>query len=195
MNKHIRRIAIFCGCCSSPCCVNATWVQDVQADELDDNPANRRAAIERYAQPRGDIIVGGKSGHRLPGHRRAASATSAPTPTARCTRRSPATPRRLRHDPAGEHRGRHPLRHRHRLFSAVTRGRAHPQASSRAATSSPPSTPPRSRPPTTGSAARRARWPRSTRRPARSWRWSPRPRTTRAARRQRRRGHRRPGAS
>nr|WP_202434372.1 MULTISPECIES: penicillin-binding transpeptidase domain-containing protein [unclassified Streptomyces] len=38
--------------------VNAARVQLFEADALDDNPANRRTTIERYDQPRGDIVVG-----------------------------------------------------------------------------------------------------------------------------------------
>ncbi|WP_267244862.1 penicillin-binding transpeptidase domain-containing protein [Streptomyces sp. PR69] len=39
---------------------NAVRVQVIEADALDSNPANRRPAISRYAQPRGDILAGGK---------------------------------------------------------------------------------------------------------------------------------------
>ncbi|WP_240134948.1 penicillin-binding transpeptidase domain-containing protein [Streptomyces sp. MUM 178J] len=39
---------------------NALRVQVIEADALDSNPANRRPAISRYAQPRGDILAGGK---------------------------------------------------------------------------------------------------------------------------------------
>ncbi|MCZ9337203.1 penicillin-binding transpeptidase domain-containing protein, partial [Streptomyces sp. TRM76130] len=40
--------------------VNAARVQVVRAPEYDANPANRRPAIARYQQPRGDILVGGR---------------------------------------------------------------------------------------------------------------------------------------
>nr|WP_155073563.1 penicillin-binding protein 2 [Streptomyces taklimakanensis] len=37
--------------------VRANWIQFVQADELQSDPKNRRVAIERYGQPRGNIIL------------------------------------------------------------------------------------------------------------------------------------------
>nr|WP_203610726.1 penicillin-binding protein 2 [Streptomyces sp. SID8111] len=40
--------------------IRDNWLQYVQADALQKNEKNRRIAIERYAQPRGDIIVDGK---------------------------------------------------------------------------------------------------------------------------------------
>nr|WP_239091640.1 penicillin-binding transpeptidase domain-containing protein [Streptomyces sp. SID14478] len=40
--------------------VNAARVQVFQADSLDGNAANRRTTIERYGQPRGNILVQGK---------------------------------------------------------------------------------------------------------------------------------------
>lgn len=41
--------------------VRDNWIQYVRADDLKDDKYNRRVAIERYATPRGDIIVDGKS--------------------------------------------------------------------------------------------------------------------------------------
>ncbi|GAA4953561.1 hypothetical protein GCM10023238_20040 [Streptomyces heliomycini] len=50
--------------CSAPALVallvNAARVQVLRADVYDSNPANRRAAIARYQQPRGDILVDGR---------------------------------------------------------------------------------------------------------------------------------------
>ncbi len=40
--------------------MRATWLQAVQAEELQDDPHNRRNLITRYAQPLGDIIVAGE---------------------------------------------------------------------------------------------------------------------------------------
>ncbi|WP_282701169.1 penicillin-binding protein 2 [Streptomyces sp. CC219B] len=60
MNKPLRRIAIFCGLLVLALLVRANWLQFVQADELRTQPENRRVAIERYAYPRGDIIVDGR---------------------------------------------------------------------------------------------------------------------------------------
>ncbi|MFJ4687784.1 peptidoglycan D,D-transpeptidase FtsI family protein [Streptomyces sp. NPDC091377] len=66
MNKPLRRIAIFCGLLVLTLLIRDNWLQYVQADELATDPKNRRVAIERYATPRGDIIVDGKAitGHR-----------------------------------------------------------------------------------------------------------------------------------
>lgn len=61
MNKPLRRIAIFCGLLVLALLVRDNWVQYVQADELKSDKDNRRVIIERYATPRGDIIVDGKS--------------------------------------------------------------------------------------------------------------------------------------
>ncbi|MDH6625161.1 peptidoglycan glycosyltransferase [Streptomyces sp. LBL] len=59
MNKPLRRIAIFCGLLVLALLVRDNWIQYVKADSLREDPDNRRVAIERYATPRGDIIVGG----------------------------------------------------------------------------------------------------------------------------------------
>jgi peptidoglycan glycosyltransferase len=60
VNKPLRRIAIFCGLLMLALMIRDNWLQYVQADALQKNEKNRRIAIERYAQPRGDIIVDGK---------------------------------------------------------------------------------------------------------------------------------------
>ncbi|GAA3989902.1 MULTISPECIES: penicillin-binding protein 2 [Streptomyces] len=60
MNKPLRRIAIFCGLLVLTLLIRDNWLQYVKADELRTDTANRRVAIERYATPRGDIIVDGK---------------------------------------------------------------------------------------------------------------------------------------
>ncbi|THA73436.1 penicillin-binding protein 2 [Streptomyces sp. A0642] len=61
MIRHIRHAAAFCLLLLVALLVNAARVQVFEADELDDNPANRRTTIARYDQPRGDILVGGRS--------------------------------------------------------------------------------------------------------------------------------------
>ncbi|MEU1038215.1 peptidoglycan D,D-transpeptidase FtsI family protein [Streptomyces sp. NPDC005551] len=61
MNKPLRRIAIFCGLLVLALLIRDNWLQYLQADALKDDPKNRRVSIERYATPRGDIIVDGKS--------------------------------------------------------------------------------------------------------------------------------------
>ncbi|MFE0176872.1 peptidoglycan D,D-transpeptidase FtsI family protein [Streptomyces sp. NPDC059002] len=60
MNKPLRRIAIFCGLLVLALLARDNWLQYVQADSLAKHERNRRVSIERYAQPRGDIIVDGK---------------------------------------------------------------------------------------------------------------------------------------
>ena len=61
MNKPLRRIAIFCGLLVLALLIRSNWLQYVQADSLAADKNNRRVAIERYATPRGDIIVDGKA--------------------------------------------------------------------------------------------------------------------------------------
>ena len=60
MNKPLRRIAVFCGLLVLALLIRDNWIQYVQADELRTDKNNRRVTIERYASPRGDIIVDGK---------------------------------------------------------------------------------------------------------------------------------------
>lgn len=60
MTRHIRHAAAFCALLLVALLVNATRVQVVDSRAYDDNPANRRAAIARYDQPRGDILVDGE---------------------------------------------------------------------------------------------------------------------------------------
>ncbi|MEV0254273.1 penicillin-binding protein 2 [Streptomyces sp. NPDC050732] len=60
MTRHIRHAAAFCALLLVALLANATRVQVVQAGALDDNPANRRNAIVRFGQPRGDILVDGR---------------------------------------------------------------------------------------------------------------------------------------
>ncbi|MGW2655813.1 penicillin-binding protein 2, partial [Streptomyces sp. NPDC001478] len=60
MIRHIRRAAAFCLLLLVALLLNAARVQVLDADELDDNPANRRTTIARYDQPRGDVLVDGR---------------------------------------------------------------------------------------------------------------------------------------
>jgi len=60
VTRHIRHAAAFCALLLVALLVNATRIQVFQAPAYDDNPANRRQAIARYGQPRGDILVGGR---------------------------------------------------------------------------------------------------------------------------------------
>ncbi|MEZ3180102.1 penicillin-binding protein 2 [Streptomyces pimonensis] len=60
MNKPLRRVAVFCGLLILALLVRGNWLQYVQADELASDSKNRRVNIERYATPRGNIIVDGE---------------------------------------------------------------------------------------------------------------------------------------
>ncbi|MEU9099673.1 penicillin-binding protein 2 [Streptomyces sp. NPDC048361] len=60
MNKPLRHIAVFCGVMVLALLIRATWVQFVQGDTLAGNEHNRRVQIAAFAQPRGDIVVGGE---------------------------------------------------------------------------------------------------------------------------------------
>ncbi|MEU3832485.1 penicillin-binding transpeptidase domain-containing protein [Streptomyces microflavus] len=61
MIRYIRRAAAFCLLLLVALLANAARIQLFEADELDDNPANRRNTIVRYDQPRGNILVGDRS--------------------------------------------------------------------------------------------------------------------------------------
>ncbi|WP_194294035.1 penicillin-binding transpeptidase domain-containing protein [Streptomyces sp. RB17] len=58
MGRYIRHACAFCTLLLAALLANAARVQVVQSALYDDNPANRRAEIARYARPRGDIMVG-----------------------------------------------------------------------------------------------------------------------------------------
>ncbi|MEW2401672.1 penicillin-binding transpeptidase domain-containing protein [Streptomyces sp. NPDC046862] len=61
MNKPLRRIALFCGLLVLALLIRDNWIQYVNADSLQTREENRRVSIERYATPRGNIIVDGKA--------------------------------------------------------------------------------------------------------------------------------------
>lgn len=61
MNKPLRRVAVFCGLLVLALLLRVNYVQYVKADQLSNDPHNRRVAINQYKQPRGDIIVDGKA--------------------------------------------------------------------------------------------------------------------------------------
>ncbi|MEU9735052.1 penicillin-binding transpeptidase domain-containing protein [Streptomyces sp. NPDC048002] len=60
MRRHIRFAAVFCALLLAALLVNATRLQVIEADTYDGSSANRRPAIARYGQPRGDILVEGR---------------------------------------------------------------------------------------------------------------------------------------
>ncbi|WBP87321.1 penicillin-binding transpeptidase domain-containing protein [Kitasatospora cathayae] len=78
-----RRAATFCLLLVGALCVQATRVQVFEAGDLDHNSANQRLVVERYARPRGDILVGARpvTGSRPTGGRYAykRSYTDGPT--------------------------------------------------------------------------------------------------------------------
>ncbi len=59
MNKTIRRTSVFCLLLIIAVLARASWVQEVRAQTLADDPHNRRNAIAQYANPFGDIVVAG----------------------------------------------------------------------------------------------------------------------------------------
>ncbi|CAM5552469.1 hypothetical protein SMICM304S_09409 [Streptomyces microflavus] len=67
INRPLRRIAIFCGLLVLALLLRANWLQQVDRVELSGAEKNARVRFERFATPRGDIIVGGGGGHRLEG--------------------------------------------------------------------------------------------------------------------------------
>lgn len=60
MTRYIRRAAGLCALLLLALLLNATRVQVIRADAYDGNPANRRAEIARWGQPRGEVLVGGR---------------------------------------------------------------------------------------------------------------------------------------
>ena len=61
MNKTIRRASVFVLLLVFALLIRATWVQFYDGQALADDKDNRRNAIETYADPLGNIIVGGNS--------------------------------------------------------------------------------------------------------------------------------------
>jgi len=59
MNKTIRRASVFTLLLVLALLVRATWVQFYEGRALAEDKDNRRNAIERYAYPLGNIVVGG----------------------------------------------------------------------------------------------------------------------------------------
>ena len=59
MNSPIRRVAVAVGVLLLAVLVNLNYVQVVKADDYRNNQANRRTVLDEYANPRGQIVVGG----------------------------------------------------------------------------------------------------------------------------------------
>ncbi|WP_035799332.1 peptidoglycan D,D-transpeptidase FtsI family protein [Kitasatospora mediocidica] len=60
MNKPIRRVSVFCLILIMALLLRTNWIQGVQADSYANSPYNDRVKYDRYAYPRGNIIVGGQ---------------------------------------------------------------------------------------------------------------------------------------
>lgn len=60
MIRYIRRAAALCLVLLVALLVNAARVMVFEADAYDHNPANRRIAITRWGEPRGEIVVDGR---------------------------------------------------------------------------------------------------------------------------------------
>jgi len=60
VNKPIRRVSIFCLVLILALMIRTNWVQGVQADAWASNSHNDRNKYDRYAYPRGNVIVGGQ---------------------------------------------------------------------------------------------------------------------------------------
>ncbi|MEH6378263.1 penicillin-binding transpeptidase domain-containing protein [Streptomyces sp. KLMMK] len=60
MNKPVRHISVFVGLLVLALLVRANWIQFVRSDDLANHKDNKRVKIASFAQPRGNIIVGGQ---------------------------------------------------------------------------------------------------------------------------------------
>ncbi|MET9482114.1 penicillin-binding transpeptidase domain-containing protein [Streptomyces sp. NPDC006638] len=61
MIRQIRHTTVFCLLLLVALFVNAGRIQVIEADSLDDNPANRRQTVARFEQRRGNILVDGRA--------------------------------------------------------------------------------------------------------------------------------------
>jgi peptidoglycan glycosyltransferase len=59
MNGPIRRLSFVVALLFSALLFSTTWIQFVQAKQLDNRPDNRRTLLESYSRERGAIVVGG----------------------------------------------------------------------------------------------------------------------------------------
>lgn len=59
MNAPIRRISTLVALLFAALLLSSTWIQFVQAKELQERPDNRRTLLANYARERGQILVGG----------------------------------------------------------------------------------------------------------------------------------------
>ena len=59
MNQPIRRLSFLVAMLFTALLISTTWIQFVNAKELDNRPGNRRTLLESYSRERGAILVGG----------------------------------------------------------------------------------------------------------------------------------------
>lgn len=59
MNAPIRRLSFIVAALFASLLIATTWIQFVQAKDLQDRPNNRRTLLASYARERGAILVGG----------------------------------------------------------------------------------------------------------------------------------------
>ncbi len=91
MNRPIRGVAVTSMVIFAALMINLSYLYVGQQNYLNERPENRRVADARFAQDRGPIMVGNTADRRSRRRSRTATSSSAPTPPASCTRRSPAT--------------------------------------------------------------------------------------------------------
>ena len=60
MNRPIRVLAVFCGVLFLALLLNSTYVQFVDAEDLNDDAGNRRVLDEQFSRKRGPILVAGE---------------------------------------------------------------------------------------------------------------------------------------
>lgn len=177
MTKYIRRAAALCALLLLALLVNATRVQVFQSRSYDDNPANRRPAIARWGQPRGNIMVEGRpvTGSKDTGEQLRFERTYRDGPLY-----APVTgfASQVYGTSFLEHAEDSVLDGSSPMLSFLPCGTTSPATRTPAARSSRPSRPRPSARPTWDSAPAGARSPRSNRPPGASWRWSPGRRTT-----------------
>ena len=179
MNKPIRRVAFVAMMMFALLLANGTYMMIFRQSALAAEPQNRRVRDAEFAQNRGSILAAGKTEIAKTEPIDDRSSTSGSTPTARCTRRSPASTPTTTRGP--------------RWRTATTPSSPAPttRCSSAGWSTSPPTGPPagrqradhhRAQDPGGGGrgawATRRARWSPSTRAPGPCWPWSPARATT-----------------
>ena len=186
MNKPIRTMSIFCMLLFVALLLNATYLQYWQADSLNSlsqHPDNKRVRDAEFSRKRGAILV------RRQGRSPRATSPTTTTSTSASTRRPASTPTSPATSPATAGLGGIESSQNSilsgsdpRLFvnRVVDMRRQQPAQGRLRHADRRPQGADRRRTTACGRSATtcRARWSRSSRAPARSWRWSPARRTT-----------------